>query len=529
MLYKILLANASTCDRRRSGLLLVAAVLGLTMFCKPELNAATPTTLGYLQQTNLKIPVSPAALHLTNCTGMTCLYGPFNLPGYGNTVWVSFSSTSGQIPALGWQQEKGAEFQSTSNSLYNWGADTEIFSLYNDSSSGSFEKYTITFYFKGAIAPNPADLFLVVAGLASGTTAKLSPETGMNAGEYRFPAADLSCNPALPNPSLPTCPKGTAPTVPAAVFNGWTFSSDYDYIFPGSDPRNTGWDLYQPNSPNLRVLSLEVNQQPGDGLGFTLGYRICTALEGNSLDSRTNYRHLYDINTTTGAATNPRQIGLNWTLAFSPISPGGTLYALVQDLGTPRGNALFAVSPLYGWPTMQIPTQPLNTLSGGDVAADPTTGILYGIDGAGHLFSIGSFGIVTQIGTVGGTYYNGYQKISAMAFDNSGNLFLVDTGGYLLLEVPAPVNNSAVAHAIGKPLSAHRENGFAALAINPWTGIAYYAEDGELYTLNLATGSLTLIGPVTGAEDNGYLASLTFIELPLSGTGVCPSAAIPIL
>jgi hypothetical protein len=179
---------------------------------------------------------------------------------------------------------------------------------------------------------------------------------------------------------------------------------------------------------------------------------------------------------------------------------------------------------------MQIPTQPLNTLVGGDIAADPTTGILYGIDGAGHLFTVSSFGIVAQVGTVGGTYYRGYQNISAMAFDGSGNLFLVNTDGYLLLEVPAPVNKTTVAQATSRPLSAHKENNFAALAIDPWNGLAYYAEDGDLYGLNLATGGLSLIGPVTGAEDNGYLASLAFIELPLS-SGVCPGQAVinPIL
>ncbi len=85
MLNKIALTNVPVFSQRGiSRSLLVAAVLGLTMFYQPELNAATPTTVAYLQQ----IPVSggrtqtypiPAVLPGVG-VGM---YGPFNLPGYG--------------------------------------------------------------------------------------------------------------------------------------------------------------------------------------------------------------------------------------------------------------------------------------------------------------------------------------------------------------------------------------------------------------------------------------------------------------
>ena len=59
----------------------------------------------------------------------------------------------------------------------------------------------------------------------------------------------------------------------------------------------------------------------------------------------------------------------------------------------------------------------------------------------------------------------------------------------------------------------------AGLAIDPATGIAYYAQGGYIYTLNLATGLLTGAARLTGAEDNGNLKSMTF------RVGACPAPA----
>lgn len=506
MLHKTSLTDVSTFSNRgTSRLLFVAAVLGLTVLCEPELNAAPPTTVVYLQQipvrngrqTSLQIPLYPTQLNLGSCPPQSvastqCLFGPFALSGYGNSVYVSFSSISGDLPAFAWGHQKAAEVQSTSNTSYNWGADTNFLSLENKGATSV--EYTVSFYFDGLTAPNPADLFLVVAGLASGTTVKLlSPQTGHNAGEFTFP----------PYKGY----SGSSPTV-AASASAWTFSG---HPSGGSDPYNTGWDLYQPDSPNLRVLSLDVNQQPGDGIGLTLGYRGCTTLFGNTFFAAGGLPHLYDINTATGAATNPIPINGEWSLAFSaPISPEGTLYALAERTGFYPGG-LFTVDPSTGLETL-VPNSIGNLYLGG-LAADPTTGILYAIDRLGNLSTING-GVLTPVGPVTGSSY-----VAAMAFDKSGDLFIVDAYSSSLLKVLAPVTAARAAAATSHTLSPTPPLPAGALAIDPWTGKAYYSAAGNLYTLDLTNFTLTLLGP-TGTF--APLAGLAFTESPLPKSGACP-------
>jgi hypothetical protein len=552
MLHKTSLTNASKfCNRNLSRLLLAAAVLGLTMFCEPELNAQT--TVGYLQQSpGHQIAVSPSSFSLGNCPPITfnpvgaasiCVFGPFNLPGYAGSVYVGFS---GAVPQLSWAHNQASALQSTSNNLYNWGADTDEISLYNTSSSSA--TYTIHFYFKGPapdkgnLAPDPSSLFLVVAGLESsypgtttpGTTATVSAMTPLanpdsNRGEYTIPASAYG----LANPLSNWCPfyPATAPCVGSAKTNvsaatclpGIELGSTC-FTFSGgatstTDWRNTGWDIYQPSSPGLTELQLDVTQVSGDGIGFTLGYKVCGALVGDSLDSRTSI-HLYDIDTATGVAANPRPIGANWSLAFSPMSPEGTLYAVENTFGSLPTNTLFTVNPSTGAANGGSALTPTPVLNRGGFAANPVTGILYGTDAGRNLFTVSETGAVTQIGQVPGA-----TQIAAMAFDGSGNLFIVDISDYSLLKVsaPVPVNKTALSVTSTKlsVFSLRRFTDFAGLAIDPLSGKAYYTEGGYLYTLDLTNGSLSSPVLVTGAEDSGNLASLTFITraclLPRNG------------
>ena len=500
-----------------SNWMLLAAGLGLTLFCEP-VNAGRRVV--YLQQLPVLGGKQPTYQIPSVSPGVGGgNYGPFNLPGYG-MVYVNLgcpsTNSNCQLPQLTWAHNQAVENQSTSGGAYSWGNDTNALSLYNP--TGNTENYTLAFYFTGINIPSPANLVLVVAGLKVGTTATVSGTAGSgaaklsngNGGEYNIPTDSKSW-------CWPGC-LSSAPTVFPGNSGTLTFSSGN--TGGSTDSRNTGWDVYQPNSPGLRVLSLDVKHASGDGMGFTLGYRVCNTLVGNSLDSfifNGAVRHLYDINTANGAATNSRQIGAAWSLAFSPISPNGTLYAISQNFGWPTGNTLFTVNPATGAST-PVPTTSFNLVDGA-LAADPTTGILYGVDGAGNLFSIVS-GVVTPVGKVTGTYSMGYQKFGAMAFDKSGNLFLVDSGLYLV-KVPAPVqtNFAAATRIILTPYS--NQPGFA-LAIDPASGTAYYAYGGSLYTLNLTAGTLSLVGPLTGAEDHGLLSSLTFVTSAPDQYGACP-------
>src|SRR5262249_8505817 len=79
---------------------------------------------------------------------------------------------------------------------------------------------------------------------------------------------------------------------------------------------------------------------------------------------------LYDVDPATGAATNPRSLGVHWAIAFSP---DGTLYGVSESGGTPTPSALFRVNPATGAATLVGPTSPSIDIEG-DIAFDPTSG-----------------------------------------------------------------------------------------------------------------------------------------------------------
>lgn len=503
-------------DRGLLKIIATSAAIGL-WFCQAQLNAQT--MVGYLQrQTGNAIAVSPQVLNLGNCPPINfnlvkavqenetlCGFGPFTLPGYSGSVYVGFS---GEVPQLSWAHNKSVELRSTSNSAYRWGTDTDFISLYNVSAGTS--NYTIHFYFNGP-APSAASLFLVVAGLESGTTATVSGEIGswpgtgtaslsaQNGGEYTITGDLLWC--------YPTC-VSTSPTNFPNQSGALTFSSGYNsQASPATDPRNTGWDLYQPNASGLGELSLDIQQVSGDGIGFTLGYPVCTTLVGNDLDSRSTYQ-MYDFSTTTGAATDPRIIGMDWEFAFSPMASEGTLYALVAEYYGPAvGNTLYSVDRVTGAPT----TVGQANVSGGALAADPTTAVLYAIDISGNLFTVVPGGATSPIGAVGSI------SASGMAFDSAGNLYVVDSSRNAVLQVDK--STAAVKKTV--TLSGlMRWDPYAQLAIDPATGNAYYAQAGYLYSLNLNTGLLTEPLRVAGiADSTGDLRSLTFT------VGACPAGS----
>lgn len=209
---------------------------------------------------------------------------------------------------------------------------------------------------------------------------------------------------------------------------------------------------------------------------------------------------LYDINPATGAATNPRNLGIGWALAFSPA---GVLYGITQFGGTPASNMLYTVNPATGAATAVAPVTPGIGVEG-DIAFDSTTGILYAVNGGGSLYTVNlSNGLFTLIGNVPGAL-----DLSAMAFDAAGNLYVVDTAAVKLIKV-----DKSTAAVLGSViLNPPPNGGVAGLAFDPGSGVLYFASGSgttdNLYTVNPTTGATTLVGPLTGTVDG--LGNLAF-------------------
>ena len=215
--------------------------------------------------------------------------------------------------------------------------------------------------------------------------------------------------------------------------------------------------------------------------------------------------NLYNVNEGTGAVSNLKSTGLGNIYGIA-YSPSGTLYAL----GTPcnTGNclaSLYTLSPTVGVATL-VGGLTFKDVLEGDLAFDPTTGSLYGLyNVAGqneYLFSINpSTGFGANIGVIGNPETN---DPSAMAFDSAGNLWVVDTETSALLKV----NKSTGTVISSVNLTIAGLGVTAGMAIDPVTGIAYLAtgsggagaSTNSLYTINLSTGALTLVGPLTGAS-----------------------------
>jgi hypothetical protein len=210
----------------------------------------------------MTIPASvPLTTTKTTTTTTPIAVAGTTLPGYGlvNVAWSPATAYSHQIEPFSPNGVAGP---------FAWGATADVLNMFANNGA---EKYTVTFTFLNG-PPDPRKLLLVVAGLASGTTATViqgavASNTAVSGllYEYQFTYAAYKtacgCN-------------GSSPTVLTGnvLSSGWTSTSGLDQV-------NTGWALFQATSPiaidtgtRLPTLSVTVNQQLGDGIGLTLGY-----------------------------------------------------------------------------------------------------------------------------------------------------------------------------------------------------------------------------------------------------------------
>jgi hypothetical protein len=216
---------------------------------------------------------------------------------------------------------------------------------------------------------------------------------------------------------------------------------------------------------------------------------------------------LYNVNPTTGVATDPLPTGITSVLGIA-AGQNGTLYSITTYSGTPDANSLYTIDPNTGASTLVGATGLVGIIEG-DLAFNPVNGVLYGVQLAQgtdirQLFTVdvatGATQIVASINDPDG-------DLSAMSFTTSGKLYMVDTQNSLLLQINATngqvISNVSLSRSLGD---------VAGMAIDPTTGVAYLADGGvsgtnSLYRLTLSTGTLNLIG---STDTPSGLSGLTF-------------------
>jgi len=231
--------------------------------------------------------------------------------------------------------------------------------------------------------------------------------------------------------------------------------------------------------------------------------------------------NIVDIDPMTGAATNARNTGV-YGLAGIAIQPtSGLLYGLTSVVSTPA-NSLIRIDPVTGSVNVVGPTG-LPSIIEGDLAFNPIDGMLYGIQDAGpsfmqsNLFRINPNNGVSTI--VGNTGSNG--DLSALAFNSSGTLFAIDSGG---LANSTLLTIDPVTAFITSTTNLNVNLGSAVgMTIDPNSGIAFVADGGDtnpmsfLYTLDLANGTMNTVGP-TGIL--GGISGLTAVPIPEPSSAV---------
>jgi hypothetical protein len=236
---------------------------------------------------------------------------------------------------------------------------------------------------------------------------------------------------------------------------------------------------------------------------------------------------LYDVDSATGASSNPRPLAGNplGGLTGIEMGPDGRVYAVTTwslNANDPDRNTLLQIDPATGVAT-PIGVTGLPTLVEGDLSFDPTTGRLYGIGsirGSGtqtrnHLFTIDL--VTGQATELGGLL--GVTNLAALSFDGQGNLYALDPVLDRLLRLDAATGAQLSAMPLNVPLQGE----VGGMDLDPLTGVLFVA-DGDsrdsgvftLYTLDPGTATLTSVGELG-------------VALGLAGLAVVPEPASALL
>jgi hypothetical protein len=217
---------------------------------------------------------------------------------------------------------------------------------------------------------------------------------------------------------------------------------------------------------------------------------------------------LYDIDQTTGAASNPRSTGVS---RFAGIAFGlnGTLYGLTTAQSLPA-NALVSIDPATG-ATTTIGSTGLQNISEGDLTVDPTTGIMYGgmqID-SGLLIYL--FTVNPTTGKATKLSQSATADVSALAVAANGTMYAYDTNVEQFYTMNKTFGTTENIHSTFFGLGSTM-----GMTFDRSTGVLYIADGGtngtnSLYRMNPSNGAAFLIGP-TGIT--GGVWGLAYVPVP---------------
>jgi hypothetical protein len=217
-----------------------------------------------------------------------------------------------------------------------------------------------------------------------------------------------------------------------------------------------------------------------------------TAPEPRLFSTGNNASNLIAINPLTGTGTIVGPSGLfsndfgNETVFGGAITPDGTFWTIINafDSSTARlGKSNLDTGAVTTVGTPNWSGSPLVALE-----AD-ASGNLYAANFDSEFFSVNqSTGQLTPIGNLG---VNGVKDLT---FDNSGNLWAVSANH--LFQV-----NLATGAATPGPIITGTNTEVLGIMVDPITGVFYastYASNSQFYTVDLATGIATPVGPGIG-------------------------------
>jgi len=202
---------------------------------------------------------------------------------------------------------------------------------------------------------------------------------------------------------------------------------------------------------------------------------------------------LYSINTSTGTGTLIGSTGQTHMIGLV-VDTDSTIYAMSEE----SSSNLWTLNPTTGAATL-VGTTGFN-LQEGDMTISPITGQMYVADGIGDkLYTVNkSTGATTLVGSFGslGRDVSGLQFIGTTLY----GLALNDSSPDTLLTIN-PLTGAAT--LIGN--TGTNCGTIAALGQDPASGTTFigcpnstFGSDNQLYSVNLATGAATAVGPLTG-------------------------------
>src|SRR5215469_3863936 len=216
-----------------------------------------------------------------------------------------------------------------------------------------------------------------------------------------------------------------------------------------------------------------------------LGTGFCSsgwaALIGNDFNGI-----LYDVNQTTGAATNPRPTGIS-NLAGIAFNSSGVLYGIAMQA---QSESLYRINPVTGASTLIGTSSVFNPFTDsfveGDLRFDPVSGTLFGVEYESVPFSAPvpkGFTINSGTGVISNLFnlpcFNNSCIVdySALAINSGGQLYVLDTAsldpfGHLIAGSGNPFTTTLNVN-LSVPLG-----DLAGMDFDPTTDILYVADGG---------------------------------------------------